>query len=384
MAKPQQHILVLSVSAGAGHVRAAQALAATAEQDYPGAKVTHLDVMDFVPSGFRKVYAESYIKLVDRAPLLWAFLYQSSDHSSATSLMSSVRRQVERLNTRALFDQIKLLAPDAVLCTHFLPAELISKRIAKGATLPPTWVQVTDFDVHGLWLHPHVKGYFVATDEVAARMKGRGIAANTITVTGIPVMPQFLQKLDRATCAGEQGLDPAKTTLIMMSGGMGVGNIAAMADGLLKLPGDFQIIALAGKNPAMLAQLQALAAQHPRRLFPMGFTKTIERLMAAADIAITKPGGLTSSECLAVGLPMIVVSPIPGQEERNADYLLETGAALKAVDAASLNHKVLALTKDPVRLQTMRSSMARVAKPTAASAVLSCMLAALASTTATP
>lgn len=371
------HILVLSVSAGAGHVRAAQALVATAERDYPHAKITHLDVMDFVPSSFRKVYADSYIKLVDKAPLLWAYLYQNTDKQESSSLLTKIRRNIERLNTRDLKKEIHKIAPDAIICTHFLPAELASRRIEKGETMPPVWVQVTDFDVHGLWVQPHMQGYFVASDEVAARLAARGIAAEQIKVTGIPIMPQFSIPLNPALCANEIGINPNKLTIIMMSGGLGVGNIANMAQALLQLPNDFQIIALAGKNQAMLTELQALAAQYPARLFPMGFTKTIERLMAVSDLAITKPGGLTSSECLAMHLPIIVVSPIPGQEERNADYLLESGAALKAVDIPALCYKVQKLTQNPVLLNMMRERMGKIAKQTAANTVLSHVLSTL-------
>ena len=365
------HILVLSVSAGAGHVRAAQALQATAERDYPNAKITHLDVMDFVPKSFRKIYADSYIKLVDKAPLLWAYLYQNTDMQSSSSFVTKIRRNIERLNTRDLKKEITKLAPDAIICTHFLPAELASRRISAGHTMPPIWVQVTDFDVHSLWVHPHMQGYFVASDEVATRLQARGIASDQIKVSGIPIMPQFSAPLNKIVCANEIGLDPSKITLIMMSGGLGVGNIGTMAQALMQLPSDFQIIALAGKNQTMLEELLALAKQYPKRLFPMGFTKTIERLMAVADIAITKPGGLTSSECLAMNLPMIVVSPIPGQEERNADYLLESGAALKAVDIASLCYKVQKLTQNPAQISIMRERMVKVAKPTAANTVLS-------------
>src|SRR6185436_15609078 len=126
----------------------------------------------------------------------------------------------------------------------------------------------------------------------------------------------------------------------MMSGGAGVGGIEVLAKQLAAMPLDMQIIALAGRNEMLLSQLKAIASEYPQRLWPMGFTRSIERVMAAADVAITKPGGLTSSECLAMNLPMIVVSPIPGQEERNADFLLESGTAVKAVDAASLAYKV--------------------------------------------
>jgi processive 1,2-diacylglycerol beta-glucosyltransferase len=370
-------LLVLSVSAGAGHVRAAQALCAQAQLSESQWQVEHIDVMDLVPAAFRALYSESYIKLVERAPLLWSYLYNRSDKRTRASKTDRLRRGIEQLNTRKFDGEIERLAPDAILCTHFLPAELLSRRIRKRRPTAPVWVQVTDFDVHGLWLHEHMQGYCVANQEVAERLRAKGIEADHIEVTGIPIMPSFSSAPTRAIAAAELGLDPTKPTAVMMSGGAGVGGIEVLAEQLAAMPGDLQLIALAGRNASLLAHLQKIAAEHPQRLWPMGFTKTIERVMAAADFAITKPGGLTSSECLAMGLPMIVVSPIPGQEERNADFLLESGAALKAVDAASLLYKVRALIEHPERLATMRRAAHAVARPQAAARVLDLITARL-------
>jgi len=156
----------------------------------------------------------------------------------------------------------------------------------------------------------------------------------------------------------------------MMAGGAGVGALDALAARLLQLPADLQLIALAGKNAELLAKLRALATRHPGRLFPLGFTTTVERVMTAADLVITKPGGLSVSECLAKGKPMLLVSPIPGQEERNADYLLESGAAVKAVDTATLEFKFARLLADPARLRAMSAAAARIATPDAARRVV--------------
>jgi processive 1,2-diacylglycerol beta-glucosyltransferase len=363
-------LAVLSVSAGAGHVRAAQAVCAQAQLSHPDWQVTHLDIMDLVPRAFRTLYCESYIKVVERAPLLWSYLYGRSDKRTRSSKSDRLRRAIEKVNTRKFDGEIDKLAPDAIICTHFLPAELLSRRIRKQRPTAPVWVQVTDFDVHGLWLHVHMQGYFVANEEVAQRLHAKGIALDRIEVTGIPIMPVFSSAPARAVGAAELGIDPEKPTLLMMSGGAGVGGIEVLAKHLAAMPVDMQIIALAGRNEGLLAQLKAIASEHPQRLWPMGFTRSIERVMAAADVAITKPGGLTSSECLAMNLPMIVVSPIPGQEERNADFLLESGAALKAVDVASLLYKVRRLLESPQELAAMRARMKSVARPHAASSVL--------------
>jgi processive 1,2-diacylglycerol beta-glucosyltransferase len=176
---------------------------------------------------------------------------------------------------------------------------------------------VTDFDVHALWIHPYMNGYFVATDEVAWRAAARGIPREGIHVSGIPIMPQFSDTLSRKECAAEFGLNPNKKTILMMSGGAGIGGIETLVEGLLNLNHDFQVVALAGKNKQLLAHLNEIAAEHPGRLFPLGFTRVVERVMAASDLAITKPGGLTTSEmsCKRTSYDCCVTHSRPGRTE---------------------------------------------------------------------
>ncbi len=372
--KGKPKIAIFSVSAGAGHVRAAQALQAAADKWHPGIETVHIDLMDLVPKIFRKVYVDSYLRIVESHPALWGYLYERTDQEKADSSLNRLRIAIERLNTQKLGKVLKEIDPDHLICTHFLPAQLLSRKISAGSFRRPVWVQVTDFDLHTLWVQERMSGYFAANDEVAWRMEDRGIPRHTVHITGIPVMPVFGVPLPRKECAVEIGLDPEKRTLLMMSGGAGIGGIETLAERLMELREDFQLVALAGRNERLLENLRQIASRHPGRLFPLGFTTTIERVMAACDLAITKPGGLTTSECLAVGLPMIVVSPIPGQEERNADFLLENGAALKASGAASLAYRTSRLLNEPGLLRKLGESALRLGKPDAARAVLDIVL----------
>jgi len=372
----RRKIALFSVSAGAGHVRAAQALQAAAEKWYPDVETVHVDLMDLVPKLFRKVYADTYIKIVERHPAIWGYLYDRADQEKADSTLNRLRIAVERLNTQKLKKVVRDLNPDHIICTHFLPAQLLSRKAAQGVFRMPVWVQVTDFDLHALWVHEHMRGYFAANDEVAWRMADRGVPQDTVHVTGIPIMPVFGETLSRIECARELGLDPERKTLLMMSGGAGIGGIETLAERLMELEGDFQLVALAGRNERLLEDLRRLADRYRGRLFPLGFTRTIERVMAASDLTITKPGGLTTSECLAVGLPMIVISPIPGQEERNADFLLENGAALKACGPSALAYRVEKLLREPARLRSLRENALRLGRPDAARAVLDIILGA--------
>lgn len=363
-------LAIFSVSAGAGHMRAAEAIRATAERDFPRLTAVHIDLMTLVPPIFRKFYAESYTPLVEHHPAIWGYLYRQADKRKIDSAGDRFRTAIERLNTQKLKTVLHALKPDYVICTHFLPGELFARWKRKGFFDEPVWLVLTDFDVNMLWVHKHLSGYCVAGDEVAWRLQDRGIEPGLIHVTGIPVMPPFTTRISREASAKELGIETTRPTLLLMAGGAGVGDLQALASRILDEVERVQIIAVAGKNRRQLAALQALARKYPRRLYPLGFTQTIERVMAVSDIAITKSGGLTTAECLAMGLPMVVISPIPGQEERNADYLLEHGTALKAYDIAGLVFRVRELLGDPRRLRQMHQNARRLGRPGAASEIL--------------
>lgn len=367
-------LLILSVSAGAGHVRAAEALHAWAQRESMGMYSLHLDVMQLASRPFRKLYANAYIRLVDRYPKLWGLLYRFTAVARPDSLLHRVRRVIERSCTRELSERIAQFGPSVIVCTHFLPAEILAYAIRRGRLDVPVWVQVTDYDLHRMWVVAHMAGYFAGNAEVAYRMRHGGLPDPGIHTTGIPIMPVFSQPPDRVECAHEIGIDPGRTTLLLMGGGAGVGRLERIAQHLLTIDVDFQLIALAGHNAATLAALQHMARSHPGRLFPHAYTNQIERLMACADLAISKPGGLTTSECLAMGVPMIVHSPIPGQEERNADYLVEQGVALKATDAQGLVFRVRDLLATPQRLSAMRDRARNLARPYAGRDALRIML----------
>ena len=371
-------ILLLSVSAGAGHMRAAEALHQCAQRQFPEAQTLHLDVMQYVTAAFRKIYTSGYMKLVTASPTMWRLLYEKSDEADPRSPMQKLRRASERLNTRALLRAVKDFAPDAVICTHFLPAELLMHEIRRQRVNLPVWVQVTDFDLHRMWIMPHMTGYFAANEEIAARMRLLIEPSAQIHCTGIPVMPAFGDRPDAAGARRQFGLDPSHRMALLMGGGAGMGGLDDVARALLAIEHDFQLVVLAGKNQETLQALQTLAAQHPGRLMPLGFTDQVHRLMACASFVITKPGGLSTSECLALGVPMIVNSPIPGQEERNADYLLEQGAALKAVDEIALAWRVRRLLNEPGLLDAMRQRAAALGRPQAARDVLQIVLDQLA------
>ncbi len=368
-------LMVLSVSSGAGHGRAADAICSQAMAGNAQVAARHIDVMDLASFTLRKVYTRLYIALVNQFPSLWHQIYHRTDRSQSNGLFDRLRRAMEQAGVARLLKEIERSKPDVIVCTHFLPAEILARMRRNGRLGCPVWVQVTDFDVHRMWVHNGITGYFAGTEEVAYRLRDRGVAANAIRVTGIPIMEAFRQTPDRVVCASELGVDPARMTLLLMGGGAGLGNLDEVAERLLQLNADFQLIVMAGHNIAALARLRTMEKRFPKRLFAYGYTGHVAKLMACSDLAITKPGGLTVSECLAMGLPMILYRPIPGQEERNADYLLEQGVALKAHDAATLAYRVTELLAQPERLAAMRGRAVGLGRANAARDVVDTVLA---------
>jgi processive 1,2-diacylglycerol beta-glucosyltransferase len=369
-------ILLLSVPAGAGHTRVAEAIQAggAARAD---TTIVHLDAMAYASPRLRRIYTDLYLLLIKRAPSVWSQVYRMTHGASPDGRMERLRRRIERRHCAPLVRHIAELRPDAIVCTHFQPAEILSQQIAAGLLPCPVWVQVTDFDLHRMWVHPHIAGYFAPNEEVAFRLRGQGIAAETVHVTGIPVMPAFAESArlaERGPCARALGLDPDVTTFLLMGGGAGLGGLSATARRLLAIPGRLQLIALAGRNAAELALLRQLAQEYPGRLAPLGYSNEVARLMACADLVITKPGGSTVAECLAMGLPMIVNAPIPGQEESNANFLVEQGAALKAFDLPTLEYRIRYLMAHPGKLDAMRASARALGRPQAAADVLDIVL----------
>jgi processive 1,2-diacylglycerol beta-glucosyltransferase len=366
----QKRILVLSVSAGNGHVRAAEALVSLARADYPKLSLRHQDVMQLVPHWFRKVYSDWYMKLTSGFPEAWGWLYRKTDREAPHSLTARARRLLQRLCTQRLLKEVEHYQPEAIVCTHFLPAEILGAARSENRIHCPVWVQVTDFDLHQMWVHDGISGYFVANDELAYRLYAQGVPASKVVVSGIPVMPGFVTPPDRPAAAAQTGLDPAKMTVLMMSGGAGAGLHKDLVQTLLTQHPDVQLIVLTGRNQALHDSLNEIVPSYPRRLQVVGFTDDVHRLMACADIAITKPGGLSTSECLTMGLPMLLVNPIPGQEERNAAWLIQEGVAMRADDPATLQFRLTKLLADRDKLARMRACALALAKPHAAHELL--------------
>ena len=370
-------VLILSASAGAGHVRAAQAIERAFAVAGAAREVRHVDALEYTTKLLRRVYARTYLDLVNRAPELLGWLY---DYLDTPWQGQRGRLALDRLNTRRFVRLLESYQPEWTICTHFLPAEIIAWLRREARLRTRHAIVVTDLDVHAMWLTREVDRYFVALDETRVHLERLGIPGEKIRVTGIPIDPVFAEPRDRPAMRRAHGLAPDRTTLLVSAGGFGVGPVEHLARSLLELRHPAQAVVVCGRSAELRARLDALAAgvpaDHPVRLHVVGYTTAMDEYMAAADILVGKPGGLTTSEALARGLVMVIVNPIPGQEERNADHLLEEGAAIRCNNLPVLADKIERLLADPARLTAMRANVRRLARPRAAHDVVTALLEA--------
>jgi processive 1,2-diacylglycerol beta-glucosyltransferase len=348
-------------------MRAAQAVEAALRELAPAATVQNIDILTMTNAAFRQVYGKAYLDLVNKAPHVLGLIYDMMDKPvKPKNPGDRLRLMVEKLNLKRFRDMLEEAHWDVVVNTHFLPAEIIAS-LRKGEKISQKQMTVTtDFDTHRLWVNEPTEHYTTATAEGAAYLSSFGVPKENTSVPGIPIHPVFNQPMNREDCLKAHGLIGDRPIILQLAGGFGVGPIAKLYQGLLAIHQPLEIVVVAGKNASAQKELSQLLVPTRHRAKVLGFTHQIHELMAVADVVMSKPGGLTTSEVLASGAAMAIINPIPGQESRNSDYLLENGAAIKINNLATMSMKLEELLADPRRLKAIKANARRIAKPKAA------------------
>lgn len=369
-------VLILHATAGAGHTRAAQAVAAALKPSGRSHRV--VDTLECTSALFRRMYVKSYIDLVLKAPELWGYFYEKSDVvREPTSKRARVRLAFDKLNARSFKALLEETKPEVIICTHFLPLELLSDLKARGKLSTPVHAVITDVSPHAFWVYPHIEHYHVATPSAARELARKGFPAERISVTGIPVDPIFANRTPAPEARAKLNL-PEKPTVLLLSGGFGVGPMKQMLASFAESRSNLSLVVVAGKNAELEKECKTLAAKLPVPVKVHGFVTNMHELMDAADLIVTKPGGLTTTEILAKGKPMALVAPIPGQEQRNCEFLLEEGAAVRLYDVGDSAHYLEKWLGDETRMKRMSAAARSIARPDAAKDIAAALLARLA------
>ncbi|MEX0602076.1 MAG: glycosyltransferase [Bacteroidota bacterium] len=369
-------ILILSASGGAGHVRAGEALKRTAEQLKLPVRADHFDCLDFTSRIFKAVYANTYLSMVNRIPDVWGYLYGKAE---SKPYRKGILHLFDHFNYQRYLRFLRADQPDAIVCTHFLPYISVSNVLRSTGIQAPVFAVTTDFDAHQYWIDSIIERYYVHDDESGWQLCSKGVSPDRIRVTGIPLMPEFRKAAAQPTSRRSLKLPPKRFTALILSGGFGVGRIAETVGVTLgvfahQASTSFTLLVVCGKNEKVKSQLEAITVPKNVTLKVFGYVDTMHTLMAAADVVITKAGGLTSAEAMARKLPMIIVNPIPGQETRNADMIVERGAGWKALNMPNLAFKLRNVLRRPALLREARTATSSLARPRAAELILSDVL----------
>jgi processive 1,2-diacylglycerol beta-glucosyltransferase len=359
----KKRVLIMSTSAGTGHVRAGEALTKAFREDPRVGDVVHSDALHFTNKLFRDFYSKLYARLVQNAPDFLGWWYKQSDEPWKTDGM---RLMLDRLNTGPLVKFIRKFDPHITVCTHFMPAGIISDLIAKDLLDAHLSIVVTDLDFHAMWLSRMFHRYFVAIDETKAHLEMLGLPTGRITVSGIPIDPEFAAPIDRVATRLNYRLHPTRPTLLLSAGALGVGPAEFVVDRIKQLRNKVQTLVVCGRSLETKERVQRAVGHDSENFKVFGYTDRMPDLMKISDLFIGKPGGLTSAEALTCGLPMVIVSPIPGQEERNSDHLLEDGVAVKCNEMTTVPYKIDNLLDNPERLNQMRNRAYALSRPDAA------------------
>ncbi|WP_125153327.1 MGDG synthase family glycosyltransferase [Clostridium rectalis] len=354
--------LIFSVSAGGGHGRAAEAVKDYIDIYSPGSCVKIIDTLKYINPIIDKVIIGSYLKTIKITPSLFGKLY---DYSETDYGLATISSKFNEIMTYRLLPLINEFDPDILIATHPFPTEMLSILKIKHKIEIPTVSILTDYAPHSFWLHPCIDAYVVSNADMIPEMVSKGIPKNTIYDIGIPVCPEFLKQYDRNKTLTEINFSTTKPTVLIMGGSLGMGKIETIYEELLFSDDDFQILVITGNNKKLYYELMKYQNSYYtcKKTYIIGFTDNVNKYMQASDLLLTKPGGLTITEALICKIPIGIFSPIPGQEEKNAEFLLKHNLAINLSKKETANAQVVDLLFNTDRMREIKLSCDKFSKP---------------------
>lgn len=347
------NVLILSASTGAGHMRASNALKSYISKTEKEMNVEVVDVFKYINPLLNKTVCKGYLYLATKTPRFYGKIYASTNKDS--KIPSKLTKPIVLFN-RKLMRLINYFKPDVIVTTHPFVTEMVSKLKAQEKTTIPLICIMTDYAPHKTWIHKHVDGYIVANDDMPSEMIKLGVPKEIIHSFGIPIDDVFFNHDDRKLLRKDLALDENLPTVLVMAGSFGVKNILGIYNDIIKIPMEFQIIVITGRNEKLYSAFKETIENNLKPTKLIFFTHEIDKYMHSANIIITKPGGLTISEALACNIPMVVFDAIPGQEQENAQFLVNHNMAILLEKNKDCSYVIQNLLEDKARLEFMQNS----------------------------
>jgi processive 1,2-diacylglycerol beta-glucosyltransferase len=354
-------VLILSVTTGQGHNQVAKNMGSFLEEC--GAETLTLDVFEYINPVLKEIVSRGYLMSTKRLPKVYGKAYRMAEKRDTENKDSKVIRITSSTISRKPEKLINEYMPDVIVCTHVFAAMLVSSIERRQNSKIKTVGIVTDFTVHPYWEETDLDYYITATSLLTNQALKKGISQDKICPIGIPIDPKFAFKIPKEEARQILGIENMQTVLVM-SGSMGYGKLGRMIRQLDETMADFQIISVCGHNQKLKKQIDKMKLKH--KIYNFGFTDKVDLLMDAADCIVTKPGGLTTSEALAKGLPIIMANPIPGQEDRNVEFLLNNGAAVRVSSTYPVDEALYQIFTNHDRQESMIKMVNSLGKPDSA------------------
>ena len=352
-------VLFLSISMGAGHLRAAHALSEYVLYRHPKARTLVVDTFKYINPITHKLVVDGYLSTIKINPDIYGMLYRLSECRDNINTASKIASKMLSFKIKRLIEEFK---PSIIACTHPFPLQMLSclKR-DKQIAIPSIGV-LTDYVNHPMWFHDNIEAYVVGHDYIKKDMVRNNIPEDRIFSYGIPVSKVFLNSRSKQDVFKELDLDN-KFTLLVMGGSLGFGDIENTYKSLLSSSRDIQLIVVTGKNSSLKRKLESINNPYSKKVRILGYVHNISDLMDCADLIVTKPGGMTISEALIKEVPILLISPIPGQEERNANFLINSGVAARISKKENIENVLCQVIDNPVRYKQMKEMSKVLAKP---------------------
>ena len=357
-------ILILYAAYGGGHYSAAKSIKKCLDDNFE-VETEIIDCIEYINKVLNKITTEAYKEMARKAPNLWGKVYSNSQKG----VLGHVSSRTNKMMAIKLKNLIKEKNPDLVISTHPFSSQMVSYLRKKGKINCKLVTVLTDFAPHEQWLigHEYTDAFFVSNDNMEKYLCDYGIEKDKIHVTGIPLSDRFFQKFDKTAICSEFNLDPSKPVILFFGGGefgLGKDRTLQILDALIHNLTTCQIVAISGKNKKMNQGFSQLVdSSHSQdRVRILDYTNQVPELMSIATIVVTKPGGLTTSESLASDLPILVINPIPGQEEENAEFLEAHNVAVWLKKDDDPNKVIQDLFNNPEKLNEMKQNAKLLAK----------------------
>ncbi len=358
-------VLILYASYGGGHLSAAKSIQKYITENYTNVKTEMIDCMKYINKPLEKVTTGAYREMAKKVPKLWGKVYFDSEKG----LLSEISKDSNKLMAKKLSKLINEMKPDLIISTHPFSSQMASYLKGKSKIDCEIATILTDFAIHKQWLigSEYTNNYFVSNDNMKNDMIELGISENKIHVTGIPMSDRFFENFDKQNIYKMFNLDTEKKVILFFGGGefgLGKDKTVQILEAFIKKLPNYQIVAVAGKNEKMKECFEELAKNNEaeNRVKILGFTDKVPELMHISCLVVSKPGGLTTTETLASNLPLIIINPIPGQEEENAEFLESKGAGIW-IRANDNPEEIIDLVfKDENKLLEMKENAIKLAK----------------------